>query len=138
VRVIVDTPVWSAALRRRRKNLSTRERSLVLYLRELIINGDAILLGSVRQELLTGIIDPDAFKLTRQRLRALDDLAPDTDDYERAAEYANQCARHGIAATTIAMLICAVAVGRGVRILTTDNDFARYAQWVPIRLHPLP
>jgi predicted nucleic acid-binding protein len=138
VRVIVDTPVWSAALRRRRKNLSDRERSLVLHLRELIINGDAILLGSVRQELLTGIIDPAKFQLSRQRLRALDDLAPDTDDYERAAEYANECVRHGIAATTIDMLICAVAIGRGVPILTTDDDFARYAQWVPIRLRPLP
>jgi predicted nucleic acid-binding protein len=136
--VIVDTPVWSAALRRRRKNLSARERSLVLHLRELIINGDAILLGSVRQELLTGIIDSEKFEMSRERLRALDDLAPDTDDYERTAEYANQCARHGIASTTIDMLICAVAIGRGVPILTTDDDFARYAQWVPIQLHPLP
>jgi predicted nucleic acid-binding protein len=136
--VIVDTPVWSMALRRRRKNLSAHEQSMVLHLRELIINGEAILLGSVRQELLTGIIDPETFKSTRQRLRALDDLAPDTDDYERAAEYVNHCARHGVAATTIDMLICAVAIGLGVPILTTDNDFVRYARWVPMRLHPLP
>ena len=37
------------------------------------------------------------------------------------------CARHGIATTTIDMLICAVAIGRGVPILTIDGDFARYA-----------
>ena len=41
---------------------------MVLLLRELIINGDAILLGAVRQELLTGIIDPEKFEMSRQRL----------------------------------------------------------------------
>lgn len=62
--------------------------------------------------------------MSRKQLRALDDLAPDTDDYERAAEFANECVRHGVAATTIDMLICAVGAGRGVPILTTDDDFA--------------
>ena len=35
MRVIVDTSVWSMALRRRRKQLSAPERAVVLQLRDL-------------------------------------------------------------------------------------------------------
>lgn len=126
------------ALRRRQKELSPRERALVQMLRELIIQGDVVLLGIVRQELLTGLPSEESFESLRQRLEGFDDLAPDTDDYERAARSANQCARKGIAATTVDMLICAVASGRDLPILTTDADFQDYARHLPVRLHPLP
>jgi predicted nucleic acid-binding protein len=136
--VVVDTSVWSLALRRRRKVLSPSERSLALLLRDLIVRGDAILLGLVRQELLTGITSPSAFENLRQQLHDFDDLAPDIDDFERAAFAANQCARNGVAGSTVDMLICAVALGRDLPILAVDADFARYARHMPLRLYPPP
>jgi hypothetical protein len=110
----------------------------VQLLRELIIQGDAVLLGIVRQELLTGLPSDESFEPLRQRLEGFDDLAPDTEDYERAARLANQCARKGVAATTVDMLICAVASGRDLPVLTTDADFQDYARHLLVRLHPLP
>ena len=134
MRVIVDTSVWSLALRRRRKNLSPRQRATVLLLHEMIVQGDAVLLGIVRQELLTGVTSEDAFEAMRQHLHEVDDLPPDIDDYERAASAANECARQGLSTTTADMLICAIAGGRDLPILTLDRDFGRYAKHLPIRL----
>ena len=63
-RVIVDTSVWSLALRRRnRRHLSATQRTNVLALQDMIVDGRAILLGIVRQELLTGIKDQNAFEV---------------------------------------------------------------------------
>ena len=137
MRVIVDTSVWSLALRRQRKELSHGERALVLLLREMIIEGDAILLGVVRQEVLSGISSPELFEALRQQLQGLEDLPPDTDDYERAALSTNECLRRGVATTIPDMLICAVASGRDLPILSTDADFKHYARHLPIRLYPL-
>jgi predicted nucleic acid-binding protein len=137
LRVIVDNSVWSLALRRQRKELSHGQRALVLLLREMIIEGDAILLGVVRQEVLSGIPSPEVFEVLRQRLQGLEDLPPDTDDYERAAHSANECLRRGVATTIPDMLICAVASGRDLPVLSTDADFKQYARHLPIRLYPL-
>jgi hypothetical protein len=135
--VIVDTSVWSLALRRQRKDLSPQQKSLVLLLRDLIVIGDAILLGVVRQELLTGMASQVAFDTVRQQLHDFDDMPPDIDDYERAAGSANACALHGISASIADMLICSVAAGRDLPILTTDSDFKRYARHLPIKLYVL-
>jgi predicted nucleic acid-binding protein len=138
MRVVVDTSVWSLALRRQRRNLTPPQRAIGLLLRDLIIEGDAILLGVVRQELLTGITVLETFEAIRHHLRSFDDDVPDVDDYERAAGFGNACTRAGISATTVDMLICAVASGRDLPILTTDDDFDRYAQHLPIKLYPHP
>jgi predicted nucleic acid-binding protein len=137
-RVIVDTSVWSLALRRRQKAISATERALSHFLRDRIIDGRAILIGVVRQELLTGITDPGLFENIRRYLHDFDDLAPDTDDYERAAAFANQCQTAGVAATIVDMLLCSIAAGRELPILTTDHDFDHYSRHLPIRLHPHP
>ena len=133
-RVIVDTSIWSIALRRRGKDLSPAQRGLGLLLRDLIVAGDAVLLGAIRQEILTVIAETDRVVRLAERLRDIDDLAPDAEDYERAATFANECIRLGVANTPIDMLLCAVAAGRGLPILTVDLDFERYARHLPIRL----
>jgi predicted nucleic acid-binding protein len=138
MRVVVDTSIWSLALRRQRKRLSLPQRSLVLLLKDLIVSGDAILLCVVRQELLTGISSEQTFEDMCQHLRDFDDLPPDVDDYERAASAANDCIRGGTAPTTTDMLICAVAMGRDLAILTSDGDFEEYAKHLSIRLFPHP
>jgi hypothetical protein len=50
--VIVDTVVWSLALRR---NTPNDEIEIVNILRDLITDGRVVLLGVIRQEVLSGV-----------------------------------------------------------------------------------
>ena len=132
--VLVDTPVWSLALRRRAVDLTSHERSLTQALYELIREGRVQLLGSTRQELLSGIREETQFRKTRNDLRAFEDVPLTVEDYEEAAEMSNKCRRLGIAGSPIDMLVCAASSRRGWQVFSTDRDFVRYGKAIPIRL----
>ncbi len=137
--VLIDTPVWSLALRRKAAQLSAAERRLVEEWRRLVSDGHARLTGIIRQELLSGIRDERDYDRLRERLEPFDDVAAETVDHERAASFFNACRAKGITPGAIDVLICAVAARHGLAIFTTDADFARYAAVVPLRLHtPAP
>lgn len=53
--VLVDTPIWSLALRRTHTDLNPRERLLTGALRDLVRDGVAGIIGPIRQEVLSGI-----------------------------------------------------------------------------------
>jgi predicted nucleic acid-binding protein len=125
--VLVDTSVWSLAFRRFRVH-SFAETQMVDELTELIREGRALLIGPIRQELLSGLSDARQFKSLRDKLRAFN-------DYERAAEFSNDCRQAGVQGSHTDFLICSVAAGNGAAILTSDKDFRRYAKHVPISLH---
>jgi len=134
--VLVDTPVWSLALRRRRpEHLSGSEQGLANVLAELIREGRAQMVGPIRQELLSGIREEAQFKKIRDSLRAFQEPSLEAEDYEDAARMSNQCRSRGIAGSAVDFLICAVAHRRGWAIFTTDKDFRSYASVLPVRLH---
>lgn len=133
--VLVDTPVWSLALRRKPSDLNAGERVLITALEELIRDGRAQILGVIRQELLSGIRDEERFGKLRGYLRAFDDPALETSDYEEAARMHNQCRSRGIAGSTIDFLICAAAVRRGWNIFTMDRDFELYRKVLGVKLY---
>jgi predicted nucleic acid-binding protein len=133
--VIVDTPVWSLALRRRRKDLSRSERRLVTEWAGLVQEDAVMLVGPVRQELLSGIKEAATFERLRRHLRAFDDEPLTGDDFEAAARCCDRCRAAGVAASSIDYSICAVAFRHRAAIFTTDSGFARYARLLPIRLH---
>jgi predicted nucleic acid-binding protein len=133
--VLVDTPIWSLALRRKHADLNPRELRLTTTLRELIQDGRAQLVGPVRQELLSGIREEASFKKLRDQLRAFEQVPLDVADYEEAARLNNQCRVRGIAGSAIDFLICATAVCRTWQIFTTDRDFSRYAAVLPLKLY---
>jgi hypothetical protein len=89
--ILVDTSVWSLALRRKSEHLSTAERSLVAELSELIREGRARIIGLVRQELLSGIRTTEQYESLRLHLRSFPDEPIDTSDHEEAAKAGNQC-----------------------------------------------
>ena len=132
--VVVDTPVWSLALRRRQSDLNEIEHRLVETLSELIQEGRVQMLGPVRQELLSGIREEAVFKKIREYLRAFDEPALEIADYEEAARTSNQCRAHGISGSAIDFLLCAAAHRRHAALFTTDRDFQRYASIIPLRL----
>ena len=86
MRVLVDTSVWSLALRRKSSDLSSGEQSLVHQLRNLIQEDRVQLLGVIRQEVLSGIRHPEQFEKIRAFLRPFPDQALDIEDYELAAQ----------------------------------------------------
>lgn len=133
MRVLVDTTLWSLALRRRRRKAA--EQVLVDELAELVKELRAVLIGPIRQEVLSGIPDAGQFETVRRHLAAFDDLPIDTQDYEEAARLFNVCRAKGIQGSHVDFLICAVAIRHSAPVFTTDRDFARNAQQMNLRLH---
>jgi predicted nucleic acid-binding protein len=136
--VLVDTPVWSLALRRKKRDLNPREQRVTNALRELIQDGRAQLVGPVRQELLSGIREESSFKKLRDQLRAFEQTTLDVADYEEAARVSNQCRANAVAGSAIDFLICAIALRRTWQIFTADRDFIRYASALPLKLYRAP
>ena len=129
--VIVDTSVWSLALRRRRSPLAVE----ALELGELIREGRAEVLGAIRQELLSGVPDRRQYETLRDYMRAFPDVPLSGEDHEEAAAFFNRCRAKGVQGSNTDFLICAAAARRKLGILTTDADFMHFAKVLPIRLH---
>lgn len=133
--VLIDTSVFSLALRRKNENLSMNERLLVAELSELIREGRARMIGLIRQELLSGIKTTEQYEKLRVHLRSFPDEVVDTSDYEEAAKFGNRCRTKGVAVSIVDILLCAIAIKRQWAILTTDPDFSSYARVLPLRIH---
>lgn len=134
MKVLVDTSVWSLALRRRGRSEAPASQEL----RSLIDDGRVAMIGPIRQELLSGIRTPESFDRLRDHLRPYPDERLETADFERAAEHFNTCRARGVQGSNTDFLICAVAERRNLPILTTDADFTRFAAVLPITLHGRP
>ncbi len=92
------------------------------------------MIGPVRQELLSGISDPVAFRHLKSSFAAFEDLPLRSDHYEKAAEFANICRKKGVQGSSIDFLICAVSALEQWPVFTTDKDFITYQKFLPIRL----
>lgn len=131
MKVVVDTSVWSLALRR---NTQQQDLSVVQRLRELIADDKVVLLSAVRQEVLSGIRSTEQFTRLKDSLRAFPDLPLTIEDYELAAEFYNTCRSNGIQGANTDFLLCAVAYRRNWYILTTDRDFRNFQAYLSINL----
>jgi len=131
MKIIIDTCVWSLALRRN----EPQENKYVQELKELIKEVRAQLIGPVRQELLSGIKSKKQFNLLRDHLRAFEEIKITTEDYELAAEYFNTAREKGIQGSNTDFLICAISKRCEMPILTTDKDFINFKTILPIELH---
>lgn len=129
--VLVDTSVWSLALRRNQPASGPEVAELI----ELISEVRVQMIGAIRQELLSGIKSPVQFETLRDHLRAFPDLKLTNHDYETAAEFFNLCRGQGIQGSNTDFLLCAVSVRHKLPIFTTDNDFSLFQQHLPITLY---
>jgi len=131
VKAIVDTCVWSQFLRRIRPSPNPVAEEV-----ERLVRADAVqLLGPIRQELLSGAQPSERFEQLKEYLRFYPNLTLDEEDDETAAGYYNRLRQRGVQSTGTDLIICAAAVRRGLKIFTTDQDFADYAKHIPIKLH---
>lgn len=129
--VLVDSSVWSLALRR---NTTNDAIAIVNVLRDLIADGRVVLLGAIRQEVLSGVRYKEQFTRLQEYLRAFPDLDLTTEDFELAAEFFNTCRSNGVQGSNTDFLLCAVAHRRGYSIFTTDKDFENFRSHIPVVL----
>ncbi|MFZ2324778.1 MAG: PIN domain-containing protein [Ignavibacteriaceae bacterium] len=130
MKVIVDTSIWSLALRRKKK----QSFSEVRFLESLIDNQKICVLGPIRQEILSGIKDSKQFLQLKDVLSSFDDYPIITRDYEIAAEYFNLCRSKDVQGSNTDFLICAVSYRNRFPIFTSDKDFETFSKHIPITL----
>jgi hypothetical protein len=118
----------------RKKERIPDEERIVSYMEEVIRDMTLVIIGLIRQEILCGIVDPQRFVKLKTKISVFEDFTIETDDYELAAEFYNECRKHGVQGSHIYFLICAVAVHNHVAILALDNDFEQYRRYIPITL----
>lgn len=133
MKVLVDTPIWSYAL----QSQNNQYQAEISELTALIRDQRALIIGPIRQEILSGYSDLQKFKALKEKLSYFENTPILNDDYESAAELCNHCRIKGIQGSHIDFLICAVAGRLDVPVFTTDNDFRHYQAIVSIKLYKI-
>jgi len=131
MKILVDTSVWSLALRRD----NPQTIAVVQEFKQLIHNHQAQIIGPIRQEILSGIRNEAQFRKLQKYLASFPDLPIVTEDYITAAEYFNKCRSKGLQGSNTDFLICAVSNRYAFPIFTTDRDFELFSKQIPIVLH---
>ncbi len=130
MKVIVDTSIWSLSLRRVKHRNETESEKLI----QIIEDGRIVMIGPIRQEILSGIKIKKQFELLKVYLEAFPDLNLEIKDYELAAEFFNLCKGKGVQGSNTDFLICAAAVNNNFSIYTGDKDFKLFKKYIPIQL----
>ncbi len=129
--LLVDTSVWSLALRRDPAAVLPQ----VAALRDALDGGDIVITtGLVLQELLQGFAGPRQGQALMARFSALPLIAPDRQDHIDAAELRNTCRRAGVQLGTIDALLAQLCIRHDLVLLTTDNDFLQAARHCPLQV----
>lgn len=129
--LVVDTSVWSLAVRR---DVPPDCRE-VGKLREALEEGeDILLIGVILQEVLQGCRHPEQNRRLRIYFAPFSLLAHSREDFEDAAELRNACRRKGVQVGTVDALIAATCMSRHLPLLSTDAGFRRIADHYPLAL----
>jgi len=129
--LLVDTSVWSLALRRDGRSAEPT----VAALHEALLGSEAVVAtGLVLQELLQGFSGPKAAAAIVERFRALPMIQPDRQDHAAAAEVRNTCRQSGVQIGTIDALLIQLCGRHELTMLSADKDFANAAIHVPFKL----
>jgi len=132
MRLLVDTSVWSLAFRKVEK--TEYELRLIQYLTQKVRDLNVVMIGPIRQEILSGISNDKRFIEMQTKLSIFPDLPIATEDYELAARFYNTCRYNGVQGSHIDFLICAVAYNTSFAVLTLDKDFELYQKYTGILL----
>lgn len=131
--ILVDTSVWSLALRRDGEASEPEVRAL----KDAFLGGDVVVTtGLVLQELLQGFSGPKAKAQIVQRFAALPFIQPDREDHVGAAGVRNVCRTAGVQVGTIDALLAQLCIRHDLTLLTTDKDFVHAAKHCPLSVWP--
>lgn len=128
--VLVDTSVWSLALRRD----SPPNSPAVVRLTKAIESDLVVTTGLIVQELLQGFLPQRTQTEIRRRFSALPAVQPTREDHIAAAGLRNACRGAGVQLGTIDALIAQLCISRDLELLSTDRDFEHAARHCGLRL----
>jgi len=131
VNVLVDTSVWSLALRR---DAPPDIKETQVLARCLERHDVLFSTGFIVQELLQGFRGPKQRERLIEHFSALPLIVPDLQDHIEAATLQITCRRKGIQITTIDALLAQLAIGHDLEFLTADGDFTLMARHLPLRI----
>lgn len=129
--LLVDTSVWSLALRR---DVVVAQPE-VLYLEQALVGSQTVVTtGLVLQELLQGFSGPKARAQMIACFSMLPLVQPDRQDHVDAAALRTACRRGGVQIGTIDALLAQLCIRHQLTLLTTDRDFAHAARHCRLRI----
>ena len=131
--ILVDTSVWSLALRR---DAEASEPEVQVLKDSLLGDEVVVTTGLVLQELLQGFSGPKAQAQIVQHFASLPFIQPDRDDYIGAAGIRNTCRRAGVQIGTIDALLAQLCIRHELTLLTTDQDFEHAAKHCALSVWP--
>lgn len=129
--LLVDTSVWSLALRRD----ASASAPEVQLLQDALQGADVVVTtGLVLQELLQGFSGPKSRAQIIERFVALPLVQPDREDHVAAADLRSTCRRAGVQVGTIDALLAQLCIRHDLTLLSTDNDFKLAAPHCALRV----
>ena len=129
--LLVDTSVWSLALRRD----VVGPQPEVRHLEQALLGAQAVVTtGLVLQELLQGFSGPKARAQIIDRFASLPLVQPDRQDHVDAAALRTTCRRAGVQIGTIDALLAQLCIRHQLTLLTTDQDFTHAARHCRLRI----
>jgi predicted nucleic acid-binding protein len=131
--ILVDTTIWSKAYRRKKN--ANEDQNIIKELLDILDKEEEILVGSVRQELLSGISNDEVFNDLALKLNGFNNYEAQLADHDLAAEYYNICMGNGIQGSQTDYLLCAIASRYNLEIFTEDKDFINYKKYLPVKLY---
>ena len=128
--ILVDTSVWSLALRRDHVAGPHAE-----FLNQALNTDENIFTtGLILQELLQGFAGPANRNAILGAFDALPLIVPVREDHVAAAKLRNECRRKGVQTGTIDALIASLCISRKLMLLSADADFEHIARVQPLLL----
>ncbi len=129
--ILVDTSVWSLALRRD----SPPDSRSVLRLKAVLKDGENVFTtGLILQELLQGFSGPKARRKIIEDFAFLPLIIPERRDHIDAADLKVKLRQKGIQAGTIDVLLAQLCLRHGLSLLSVDKDFVHMSKYVPLTL----
>ena len=132
--LLVDTSVWSLALRRD----TPPDVPEVGALHHALAGGDVVATpGIIVQVVLQGVVREQLRTQIIETISELEFLVPTREDHIAASQVRTDLRSVGVQVGTIDALIVRLALAGGHTLLTTDRDFVVAARHVDLRLwHP--
>jgi predicted nucleic acid-binding protein len=131
VTLLVDTSVWSLALRR---DINATDPEVDALKKALGGSGVVVTSGLVLQELLQGFAGPKNRTQIIESFAALPIIQPDREDHIAAADLRNTCRKAGVQIGTIDALIAQLCIRHDLTLLSTDKDFDHAAKHCELKL----
>ena len=131
MKVLVDTSVWSLALRRKAPSAQPE----VVLLEKIIGEEHHIFLtGVILMEILQGFRELHQFEKIHGYLEAFPILDLNRNGYANAALLQAKCRKQGVQSATVDSLIAQTAIEHDCHLLTADQDFIHIARCCDLKL----